>query len=84
MIVDPSHPVMSGMPERAPVVVDRSPAFTTEEGFEGRVLAKYAPEGSPLLSGYLLGEQFTAADITGAETPRITPRRMKLRRLILL
>ena len=57
MEVDPSHPVMSGMPERAKVVVERSPVFTTEEGFEGAVLAKYSGEGSPLLSGYLLGEE---------------------------
>ncbi|MCY4572701.1 MAG: hypothetical protein OXF01_07845, partial [Gemmatimonadetes bacterium] len=28
-----------------------------EEGFEGAVLAKYPQEGSPLLSGYLLGEE---------------------------
>ena len=57
MEVDPSHPVMSGMPERAKVVVGRSPVFTTEEGFEGAVLAKYPVDGSPLLSGYLLGEE---------------------------
>ena len=57
MEVDPSHPVMSGMPERAKVVVERSPVFTTEDGFEGAVLAKYPAEGSPLLSGYLLGEE---------------------------
>ena len=57
MVVDPSHPVMSGMPERAKVVVGRSPVFTTEEGFEGAVLAKYPEDGSPLLSGYLLGEE---------------------------
>ena len=37
--------------------VDRSPAFTTLEGFEGAALAKYQEEGSPLLSGYLLGEK---------------------------
>jgi hypothetical protein len=55
--VDPSHPVMSGMPERAKVVVGRGPIFTTEEDFEGAVLARYAEEGSPLLSGYLLGEE---------------------------
>ena len=55
---DPSHPVMSGMKERAPTIIADSPVFTTEDGFRGRVLAKYAPEGSPLLSGYLLGEQF--------------------------
>jgi len=57
MRVDPSHPVMSGMPERAKVTVGRGPIFTTEEGFEGAVLARYAGEGSPLLSGYLLGEE---------------------------
>ena len=57
LIVDPSHPVMSGMPERAKVFVGASPVFTTEEGFEGHVLAKYSENGSPLLSGYFLGEE---------------------------
>ena len=57
MEVDPSHPVMSGMPARSKVVVERSPVFTTDEGFEGAVLAKYPADGSPLLSGYLLGEE---------------------------
>ena len=60
MIVDPSHPVMSGMPERAAVVAGQSPVFTTEDGFEGRVMAKYEAEGSPLLSGYLLGAEHLA------------------------
>ena len=57
MTVDPSQPVMSGMPERSRVFVARSPVFTVEEDFEGSVLAKYQKEGSPLLSGYLLGEE---------------------------
>ena len=57
MEVDPSHPVMSGMPAQAKVVVERSPVFTTKDGFEGSVMAKYSREGSPLLSGYLLGEE---------------------------
>ncbi|MDH3270062.1 MAG: M14 family zinc carboxypeptidase [Gemmatimonadota bacterium] len=57
LLVDPSHPVMSGMPERAKVFVGSSPVFTTEEGFEGRVFAKYPENGSPLLSGYFLGEE---------------------------
>ncbi len=57
MEVDPSHPVMTGMPPRSNVFVSRSPAFTTKEGFEGSVLAKYQEAGSPLLSGYLLGEE---------------------------
>ncbi|MFQ5743219.1 MAG: M14 family zinc carboxypeptidase [Acidobacteriota bacterium] len=54
--VDPFHPVMSGMPAEAKLFVGRGPVFTTKEGFEGSVLAKYPKEGSPLLSGYLLGE----------------------------
>ncbi len=57
VITDPAHPVMAGMPERAKVFVDRSPVFTTTEGFEGVALAKYQEAGSPLLSGYLLGEE---------------------------
>ncbi len=54
---DPSHPVMSGMLPRAPVMVGGSPVFTTEEGFRGHVLARYPAEGSPLMSGYFLGEE---------------------------
>ncbi len=57
MTVDPSHPVMSGMPERAKVFVSRSPVFTVADDFQGAVLAKYPEDGSPLLSGYLLGEE---------------------------
>jgi hypothetical protein len=53
-----AHPVMAGMPERAAVFVESSPAFETGEGFTGEVLARYQPSGSPLLSGYLLGERF--------------------------
>lgn len=54
---DSSHPVMVGMPERAKIFFDRSPVFTAEEGFEGFALLKYQDAGSPLLSGYLLGEE---------------------------
>ena len=35
-----------------------SPAFETGDGFKGEVLARYQATGSPLLSGYLLGEKF--------------------------
>jgi hypothetical protein len=54
---DNSHPVMAGMRDRSPVFFDRSPVFAPEEGFEGSVLAAYGAEGSPLMSGYLLGEE---------------------------
>ena len=57
VITDPTQPVMAGMPDRAKVFVDGSPVFYTLDGFEGTVLAKYQSEGSPLLSGYLLGEK---------------------------
>ena len=55
---DPSQPVMAGMPKDADVFVLGSPAFETSVGFEGAVLASYPAEGSPLRSGYLLGEKF--------------------------
>jgi len=55
---DPTQRVMAGMPADAAVFYDSGPVFETQEGFKGAVLAKYAPEGSPLLSGYLLGQQY--------------------------
>ena len=55
---DPTHPVMAGMPEKAAVFVDGSPVFETQDGFKGTVLARYQESGSPLLSGYLIGEKY--------------------------
>jgi glutamine amidotransferase-like uncharacterized protein len=55
---DPSQQVMAGMPEKAPVFADSSPVFETQDGFKGTVLAKYQDTGSPLLSGYLIGEKY--------------------------
>jgi hypothetical protein len=55
--IDRSHPIMAGMPETAAIFADGSPVFETQEGFQGRVLARYAETGSPLLSGYLIGEK---------------------------
>jgi hypothetical protein len=55
---DTTHPVMAGMPEKAAVFVDGSPVFETEDGFKGTVLARYQESGSPLLSGYLIGEKY--------------------------
>jgi hypothetical protein len=54
----PSHQVMAGMPEKANVFIDASPVFETTEGFKGTVLAKYQDSGSPLRSGFLLGEKY--------------------------
>jgi hypothetical protein len=58
VITDQSHPVMAGMPERADVFVFNSPVFTTLDGFEGAVLAKFPSDTSPLRSGFLSGPQF--------------------------
>jgi hypothetical protein len=58
VITDPTRRLMAGMPERAAVFVDGSPVFEPLDGFKGTVLAKYADTGSPLLSGYLIGEKY--------------------------
>jgi len=57
-LIDVRHPVMAGMPEQADVFVNGSPVFTTLEGFEGTVLAKYPTEGTLLRSGFLNGEKY--------------------------
>ncbi|HUU33611.1 MAG TPA: hypothetical protein VMW48_06080, partial [Vicinamibacterales bacterium] len=56
--VETAQPVMAGMPARAPIFVDASPAFEPQDGFAGEVLARYQAAGSPLLSGYLAGEKY--------------------------
>ena len=65
---DPAHPVMAGMPQQAAVFFDGSPAFQTQEGFRGDVLARYQSKGSPLLSGYLLGEKRSSRDMRRRST----------------
>jgi hypothetical protein len=55
---DSTHRLMAGMPQKAAIFVDSSPVFETLEGFKGTVLAKYPETGSPLLSGYLIGEKY--------------------------
>jgi Zinc carboxypeptidase len=57
-LIDVRHPVMAGMPEQADVFVSGSPVFTTMEGFEGAVLAKYPTDGALLRSGFLNGEKY--------------------------
>jgi hypothetical protein len=55
---DPSQPVMAGMPAQADVFVFNSPVFTTTEGFDGTVLAKFPADVTPLRSGFLSGPQY--------------------------
>ena len=58
MDFDPKHPVAYGLPEKAPALFSRSPAFTITASFDGGkapvTIAKY-PKGDLLMSGYLLG-----------------------------
>jgi hypothetical protein len=58
VIADTTHPVMAGMPEHADVFVFNSPVFTTTEGFQGSVLAKFPSDTTPLRSGFLSGEKY--------------------------
>jgi hypothetical protein len=57
VLADRAHQVMAGLEEKTAVFADSSPVFETLDGFKGRVLARYQDSGSPLLSGYLIGEK---------------------------
>jgi len=69
VIPDRTHPVMAGMPEKAAVFVDSSPVFETLDGFKGAVLARYQDTGSPLLSGYLIGEKHLQGKAAALDVP---------------
>lgn len=56
--VDPTQQVMAGMAAKSAVFADGSPVFETLDGFKGAVLARYQDSGSPLLSGYLIGDKY--------------------------
>lgn len=61
MKFDRTHPVAYGMPDEAPSVYARSPAFNIFPSFEQEkapvVIAKYAKENL-LMSGFLIGEKY--------------------------
>jgi hypothetical protein len=67
--IDPTHPVMAGMPDKAAVFVDGSPVFEPQDGFTGTVLARYQESGSPLLSGYLIGEKYLQGKAAALDVP---------------
>jgi 2-keto-4-pentenoate hydratase len=43
--------------------------FDVQDGFKGTVLARYAEIGSPLLSGYLIGEKYLAGKAAAVDVP---------------
>jgi hypothetical protein len=56
-------PIMTGMSKKAKIYFQNSPAFSTKPGFKGRILMRYRSEGSPLLSGFLLGKQYLYSEV---------------------
>jgi glutamine amidotransferase-like uncharacterized protein len=60
---------MAGMPDKAAVFVDGSPVFEPQDGFKGTVLARYQESGSPLLSGYLIGENYLHGHAAALDVP---------------
>jgi hypothetical protein len=67
--IETTHPVMAGMPATAALFVDGSPVFEVQPGFAGSILARFAAEGSPLLSGYLIGEKYLAGKAAALDVP---------------
>jgi hypothetical protein len=58
VLVNTHHPIMAGMPDSAAVFFDGGPVFEPRAGFNGTVLARYQDAGTPLASGYLVGETY--------------------------
>jgi hypothetical protein len=69
VIVDPTHPVMAGMSAKSAIFVDGGPVFETAGEFAGRVLARYQDEGTPLLSGYLIGPSYLNGKAAALDVP---------------
>ncbi len=72
MEFDIKHPVTYGMPEEAPALFSRSPAFKITASFDGNeapvAVAKY-PKGELLVSGYLLGGEHLNNNASVVEVP---------------
>ena len=71
MEFDSDHPVAYGMPDEAPAMFARSPAFRIHANFEEAkpvTIAKY-PGGNLLASGYLMGESYLQNKVSAVEAP---------------
>jgi len=67
--IDTAHPIMAGMPATAALFVDGGPVFETQAGFAGSILARYTTQGSPLLSGYLIGDKYLSGKSAALDVP---------------
>ncbi len=54
---DAKNPLVAGLPSDPIVMFERGPAFDTKTDFKGTVLARYARDRNPLMSGYLTGPE---------------------------
>lgn len=65
----PDTRATAAMPLDPTVMFERGPAFAPKQGFAGRVLASYAPEGNPLRSGVLLHPEAIQGKAAAVEVP---------------
>ena len=63
------RPVTFGLPGEVSVMFEQGPAFETEPGFKGAVLARYPKETNPLESGLLLHPEAIEGKIAALEVP---------------
>jgi hypothetical protein len=63
------RPVTWGLPSEPIVMFEEGPAFTTQTGFHGAVLARYPKDSNPLESGLLLHPEAIEDKIAALEVP---------------
>ncbi|MGB6160834.1 MAG: hypothetical protein WBH45_21260, partial [Acidobacteriaceae bacterium] len=63
------RPVTWGLPTEPIVMFEQGPAFTTQAGFHGAVLARYPKDSNPLESGLLLHPEAIEDKIAALEVP---------------
>jgi len=69
--VETSEQIMAGMPSKAAIMAEGSPVFEpqAQDGSGVRVLARFQDSGSPLLSGFLLGEKHLNGKAAAVDVP---------------
>ena len=63
------RPVTYGLPGEPVVMFERGPAFVTQPGFHGAVLARYPNDSNPLESGLLLHPEAIEDKVAALEVP---------------
>jgi hypothetical protein len=63
------RPVTFGLPGEVSVMFEQGPAFETQPGFKGAVLARYPRDSNPLESGLLLHPEAIEGKIAALEVP---------------